>query len=74
MTTDWKQVAAERLRKIHSLEYQAQTLKEHLADELERELSNVHHAMCLSFPGGREKLADMASYIAERLRPKLYGR
>lgn len=71
---DWRKVAKERLDKLNTLEQQCGRLKNSLAEELERELSIQLHAHCLPRNIYESKLRGIAEFVAERVRPKLYGR
>lgn len=69
---DWPKVARERLEKLDQLERQCLQLRDSIAAELARELTVQFHAYCL--PGGGAKLKAIAEFVAERVRPKLFGR
>ena len=71
---DWRKVAKKRLDKIRSLERQCAKLHDSLAAELEWELSTQLHAHCLPRSAYENKLTSIAAFVAERVRPKLYGR
>ena len=71
---DWQRIATERLAKLKELEHRCVLLRDNIQDELQRELSMQLHARCIPRNAYEDKLDDIANFVAERLRPKLYGR
>jgi hypothetical protein len=71
---DWKKVARYRLEKLNNLERQCTALRDTIATELERELKIQMHAHCLPRHAYEDRLKNIAEFVAERVRPKLYGR
>jgi hypothetical protein len=71
---DWRKVAHNRLEKLTMLERQCARLRDTLSVEMERELSIQLHAHCVPRSAYETKLKAIAEFVAERVRPKLYGR
>jgi hypothetical protein len=68
---DWKKVAQCRLAQIKCLERQCARLRSDMAADLERELVTQLHAHCVPRNVYEAKLKGIASFVAERLKPKI---
>ena len=71
---DWRKVAKERLRKLTELEQQCEHLRKSLAEELFRALTEQMNTHCIERRAYETKLRAISEFVAERVRPKLYGR
>ena len=72
--TDWRKVAAERLKRIRNLEHRAELIAKDVEERVELEMMTIFHAKCYPRSWAEPAAKDVARTIASRLKKHLDGK